>query len=83
MTLEGFDVVTLFPNLESENTGRIVREEVRRSKLKVEGFSWRQAARYIVMNRSLTGDLEEIEECLPKSRSGRDKSMKNRNVNKK
>ena len=31
VTLEGYDVVGLFPSLESENTGRIVREEVRES----------------------------------------------------
>ena len=81
IALEGYDVVGLFPALESVNTGKIIREEIKRSNMKVNGFNWRQAARYIVMNRKYTSDLESIEEILPKSRSGKEKSMKNKNVN--
>ena len=61
MTLEGYDAVQLFPSLESSQIGRVIREEVKRSNLNVKAFSWKQAAKYIAMNREYTGELDEIE----------------------
>ena len=52
--LLGLDVVALFPSMKSLTTGRIVREHVLRSPLKIEGFNWRQGARYIVVNKRYT-----------------------------
>ena len=37
-TLEGYDVVGLVPSLESFQTGRIIRESVRRSDIEVKGL---------------------------------------------
>ena len=65
LTVIGNDVIALFPSLDSANTGRIVREEVQTSTIKVEGFNARLGVRYVAMNREYTGDLEEIEHLLP------------------
>ena len=51
--LVGNDVVALFPSMKAKNTGIIVRKRVENSPLKFEGFDYRQAARYIIMNRHL------------------------------
>ena len=83
MTLVGYDAVQLFPSLESKQTGRIIREEVKRSKLVVKAFSWRQAAKYISMNRNYTGELEDIEKFLPKTKTGKTRSMRNKDINSK
>ena len=83
MTLEGYDVVGLFPSLESQNTGRIIRNAVLKSDLEVMGFSWQQAARYIALNRQYTDQLGPLEHLLPVTRSGGTKTMKNRGVNSK
>ena len=56
LTLQGYDVVGLFPAMTSETTGRIIRKIILKSALQVRGFCWRQAARYVQMNRRLTGD---------------------------
>ena len=53
----GNDVVSLFPSLESEATGRIVREEVSRSTMNVDGFNVKLGLKYISMNEKLTSDL--------------------------
>ena len=65
LTVIGNDVIALFPSLDSANTGRIVREEVQTSTIKIEGFNVRLGVRYISMNREYTGDLGEIEHLLP------------------
>ena len=56
--LLGLDVVALFPSMQSATTGRTILEHVLRSPLKIEGFYWKQGARYIVVNRRYTGDLK-------------------------
>ena len=63
--LLGLDVVALFPSMKSLTTGRIVRDHVLRSPLKIEGFNWRQGARYIVVNKRYTGDLKCLWNVLP------------------
>ena len=65
LTVLGNDVIALFPSLDSVNTGRIVREEVQGSTIKMDGFNVKLGVRYIAMNREYTGDLEEIEHLLP------------------
>ena len=35
----GNDVVSLFPSLDSKDTGKIVREEVQRSSIEIDGFN--------------------------------------------
>ena len=37
----GNDVVSIFPSLDSENTGKIVRQEVARSTMNIDGFNTR------------------------------------------
>ena len=39
MSVIGNDVVCLFPSLDSVNTGKIVREEVKNSTMEVDGFN--------------------------------------------
>ena len=67
--LLGLDVVALFPSMSSVITGRIVREHVRKSQLKIEGFDWMQGGRYIVVNRKYTGDLDCLRDVLPWKRN--------------
>ena len=45
------DVISLFPSLDSVNTGRIVREEVARSTIEIDGFSTKLGLHYIAMNQ--------------------------------
>ena len=56
----GKDVISLFPSLDSITTGKIVREEVERSSINIEGFNIRLGLRYICMNESYTSDLEPL-----------------------
>ena len=58
-----------FPSMQSASTGRIIREHVRKSPLKINGFDWRQGARYIVVNRKYTGDLDCLRDILPWKRN--------------
>ena len=83
--LLGLDVVALFPSMQSVTTGRIVRQHVLRSPLKIEGFDWRQGARYIVVNRRYTGDLKCLWNILPWKRKtgGTVPGMKSKELNSK
>ena len=65
LCIVGNDVVSLFPSLDSENTGKIVREEVTRSTMSIEGFNMKLGVKYIAMNQEYTSNLEEIKELLP------------------
>ena len=58
------DVKALFPNIKSESTGKIVREEVERSPLEIEGFDYKYGLRYISMNKRYTGNLGPISHLL-------------------
>jgi hypothetical protein len=83
--LLGLDVVALFPSMQSATTGRIVREHVLKSPLKIEGFDWKQGARYIVVNRKYTGDLKCLWNILPWKRKARGTApgMKSKEMNSK
>ena len=59
-TLIGLDVVGLFPAMLSQNTGKIIRRMVMKSSMEIKGMNWKHAARYIVMNKELTGDTSNI-----------------------
>ena len=63
--LIGLDVGALFPSMKSTTTGKIIRQHVLKSKLKIDGFDWREGARYIVINKKYTGDLGCIWKVLP------------------
>ena len=65
ISLIGNDVKALFPNIKSVSTGKIVREEVERSPLEIEGFDYKYGLRYISMNRKYTGNLGPISHLLP------------------
>ena len=56
--LSGNYVVGLFPNIKSKNSDKIVRQKVERSELEFEDFDYKQGGRYIIMNKSTTGDLK-------------------------
>ena len=79
----GNDVVALFPNIKSKNTGIIVRKRIEKSPLRIEGFDYRRGARYIVMNRKYTSDLHELWGVLPYRRKtqGTEPGMFGKNVN--
>ena len=81
-TFLGVDVVGLFPAIKFKSTGKIIRKTIQKSKIILHGMNWRQAARYILMNRNLTSDLAPIRKFLPWKRArGNIPSMKNRAVN--
>ena len=67
--LVGTDVVALFPSMTAENTGKIIREKVTNTKMKVEGFRWKKALVYIRLNRSLVKNIPaEVRRYLPHRR---------------
>ena len=63
--LLGLDVVALFPSMSSQMTGKIIREHVIKSPMKIDGYDWKQGARYIVLNRKYTSDLKSLWNVLP------------------
>ena len=65
----GNDVKALYPSIQSEKSGKIIRERVENSALKLEGFCPKKGLAYIAMNRSLTSDIAQIEHLLPKRKS--------------
>ena len=72
----------LFPAIKSKSTGKIIRRMIQKSKIIIRGMNWRQAARYILMNRHLTSNRAPIGKFLPWKRAKGDiPSMKNRAVN--
>ena len=85
LTVIGNDVVALFPSLDSADTGRIVREEVEKSTIGIDGFNVRLGVRYIAMNREYTGELDDLEHLLPRRlpKPGVKPSMKCKWVNNK
>ena len=66
-------------------TGKIVREEVARSTLRIEGFNTRLGLKYIVMNEEYTSDLEKLRRLLPRrmTKPGIKPTMKSKWVNNK
>ena len=83
MSLVGNDVVALFPNIKAKATGKIVREEVERSPLKIDGFNYRLGTKYILMNKQYTGDLKCIAKFLPwrKKVKGTTPGIKSKGIN--
>ena len=79
------DVVALFPSMKSETTGRIIRKLVSKSPINIEGYDWKQGARYIVVNRKYTSDLRCIWNVLPWRRKvkGTAPGMKSKEINSK
>ena len=79
----GNDVVALFPSMMAANTGKIVREIIEESDMKIEGVDYREISRYVVINRNLTGNLKELWNVLPWRRKsgGITPCMKNKEVN--
>ena len=56
----------MFPSMTADTTGKIVRERVTQSTMKVEGFRWKKAAIYIRLNRHLTSKIPmEVRKYLP------------------
>ena len=58
-------MATLFPSMQSKTTGEIIREHTIRSPIQMEGYDWRQGARYLVLNRKYTGSLKTLWGVLP------------------
>ena len=81
----GNDVVSLFPSLDSINTGKIVREEVTRSTIEIEGFNTRLGLKYIAMNEEYTSDLGPLRRLMPTrlTKPGIQPTMKSKWVNNK
>ena len=85
MCIIGNDVVSLFPSLDSINTGKIVRGEVARSSMTIEGFNTRLGLRYIAMNEEYTSDLQHLRRLMPTrlTKPGIQPTMKSKWVNNK
>jgi hypothetical protein len=83
LSVIGNDVISLFPSLDSANTGRIVCEEVERSSMEIDGFNERLGLKYIAMNEEYTGDLEPLRNLLPTrmTKPGIKPTMKSKWVN--
>ena len=64
-------VVNLFPSLSAERTGKAVREQVKKSRIKWEDIDPMWLSLYVHLNRELCSDIEEIEHLLPKRRERR------------
>ena len=81
----GSDVIALFPSLTSERTGEIVRREIAKSSMKVEGINHRLVCLYISLNRDKTGELGSLEGLMPwrRGKTGTKAGMKNKNLNSK
>ena len=75
-SLVGSDVIALYPSIQSETTGKIIRERLENTKLEFEGFSQEKALAYIDMNKDLTTDLEDIAHLLPTRKSGKSSKLK-------
>ena len=65
LSLVGSDVIALFPSITAEKTGKIVRQEIENSEVEFEGFDVDKGRAYIVINRDMIDDIEEIEYLLP------------------
>ena len=72
----GNDVKALYPSIQSEKSGKTIRERVENSALKLEGFCPKKGLAYIAMNRSLTSDIAQIEHLLPKRKSTNKNELK-------
>ena len=48
LSLLGNDVVSLFLNMDSRTTGRLVKEEVSNSTINIEGFNYKMGTKYVV-----------------------------------
>ena len=50
MVILGFDVVSLYPNLDIEKVGERVKQAVLKNNIKWEGINYMEAVRYIALN---------------------------------
>ena len=69
MCLIGNDVVALYPSITANTTGKIVRKAIMESKIEFEGFDMDMGRAYIVINRDIVEDIEELEDILPERSS--------------
>ena len=67
----GTDVVSLFPSLSPERTGRAVRLQAEKSLIEWEEIEYEWLALYIHLNKELCSNHDEIKHLLPKRRGGR------------
>ena len=72
----GSDVKALYPSIESEPTGKIIRQRVEKSPIKLEGFDMKMGLAYVAMNKNLTTELDKISELLPTRKSGKTSQLK-------
>ena len=81
----GNDVVALFPSMTSANTGRIIRRQISKSGMKIDGIDYKHVLLYIMLNKNMTGDLGSLVRLLPWRRgvTGTAPGMKNKNLNSK
>ena len=66
MTLVGSDVVALYPSITADRTARIIRDEIIKSEIELEGLDIERALAYIAINKNELEDIEELTELLPK-----------------
>ena len=72
LSMVGMDAVALFPSLSGKRTAEIVRERVKKSRLKLSGFNWRKAMIYIISNKHLVKKIsKETRKFLPIRKSSR------------
>ena len=66
LLLIGADVIALFPNMTSQRTGKISRDQVTESPVKFENLNCREMARYVVVCEKMTSGVEEVRRLLPR-----------------
>ena len=69
ITLVGNDVTALYPSLTAENSARIAKKQILKSKVRFEGFNMDRGRAYLTINKDKIENLDEIEHLLPKRKS--------------
>ena len=79
LALVGMDAESLFPSMTGKRTGKIVRERINKSRMKIRGFSWKKGMAYIKMNRRLTSGIpNHLKKYLPVRKKNQGTEQKNR-----
>ena len=66
----GMDAVALFPSMTGKRTAKIVRERLKRSPIKLQGFNWKKALVYVRINKHLTSYIsKKVKRYMPVRKS--------------
>ena len=66
----GMDAVALFPSMTGKRTAKIVRERLKKSPIKLQGFNWKKALMYVRINKHLTSYIsKKVKRYMPVRKS--------------